>query len=169
MNARPGQHSQLSSLNLLFLALAVILIFWVDSLGKVQAQQVSMDTVNQIVKPVTEILEPYKTSNSQVARGVPLLHNDLDCEALPQDKQCQHETFKDSPMVGAGHHVRSQTDTPIIGILMQPVPESEQWQAEFSRLKSQIEQQELAQMLEEGTSKPLEVFPHKKFIEQTHV
>lgn len=38
-------------------------------------------------------------------------------------------------MVGAGHHVRAKTNTPIIGMLMQPIPDSEQWQAEFKRVR----------------------------------
>jgi len=46
----------------------------------------------------------------------------------------------DSPMNGAGHHVRAKTNTPIIGIMMQPIPsvdhgDSEVWENEFLRHK----------------------------------
>ena len=44
----------------------------------------------------------------------------------------------DSPMIGAGHHVRAKTNTPIIGILMQPIPSSKNgdsplWEKEFKK------------------------------------
>jgi len=32
--------------------------------------------------------------------------------------------MKHSPMVGAGHHVRAKTNSPVIGILTQPFPEN---------------------------------------------
>ena len=56
----------------------------------------------------------------------------LACETHKDDPQCGHETMHDSKMIGAGHHVRAETNTPIIGILMQPIPEvkdgnSERW------------------------------------------
>ena len=43
-------------------------------------------------------------------------------------------------MIGAGHHVRAKTNTPIIGILMQPIPQeklgdSPLWQQEFEKYK----------------------------------
>jgi len=42
-------------------------------------------------------------------------------------------------MIGAGHHVRVETNTPIIGVLMQPIPDvidgnSEKWGQEYERL-----------------------------------
>jgi hypothetical protein len=46
----------------------------------------------------------------------------IDCEKNAEDPQCKHEVLKDSPITGAGHHVRAKTDTPIIGILTQPIP-----------------------------------------------
>jgi len=43
-------------------------------------------------------------------------------------------------MQNAGHHVRAKTDSPIIGILTQPIPsvehgDSQLWQNEFDRLQ----------------------------------
>jgi hypothetical protein len=43
-------------------------------------------------------------------------------------------------MLGAGHHVRAETNTPIIGVLMQPIPDvkdgnSERWGQEYERLQ----------------------------------
>ena len=45
----------------------------------------------------------------------------------------------ESKMIGAGNHVRAETNTPIIGVLMQPFPEvkddnSERWNLEYERL-----------------------------------
>ena len=45
-------------------------------------------------------------------------------------------------MVGAGHHVRAKTNVPIIGIVMQPIPQEEHgdsplWKQEFERVKSE--------------------------------
>jgi len=42
-------------------------------------------------------------------------------------------------MIGAGHHVRAETDTPIIGVLMQPFPDvkdgnNEKWSKEYERI-----------------------------------
>lgn len=43
-------------------------------------------------------------------------------------------------MEGAGHHVRAKTNTPIIGILTQPIPrvendDSAKWMSEFQRIQ----------------------------------
>jgi hypothetical protein len=38
-------------------------------------------------------------------------------------------------MVGAGHHSRAKTNTPVIGILMQPIPDNEIWNKEYERLR----------------------------------
>jgi hypothetical protein len=42
-------------------------------------------------------------------------------------------------MVGAGHHSRAQTNTPVIGILMQPIPDNEIWNKEYEGLRKVIE------------------------------
>ena len=85
-----------------------------------------------------EALEPFKTDEFQHQRGVPVLHPELgkyrnisinryfpelDCSTNTEDPQCQHIVMAASPMLGAGHHVRAKTNTPIIGILTQPIPE----------------------------------------------
>ena len=46
--------------------------------------------------------------------------------------------MSDSPMIGAGHHVRAKTNTPIIGVMMQPIPsvefgDSALWEQEFKK------------------------------------
>ena len=59
-----------------------------------------------------------------------------------------------SPMVGAGHHVRAETNVPIIGILTQPVPTgNDVWSTEFDKIQK-----------EQGNEKPF-----KTFIESSHV
>lgn len=65
-------------------------------------------------------------------------------------------------MVGAGHHSRAKTNTPVIGILMQPIPDNEIWNKEYERLRKVIEDDS-----DEGED-------HRKhlksmFIETTHV
>ena len=59
---------------------------------------------------------------------------------MKEDPQCKHEVMRNSPMVGAGHHVRAKQNVPIIGILTQPIPsrehgDSELWEQEFDRIK----------------------------------
>ena len=103
-------------------------------------------------------MEPYKTHEGEFERGVPKSHDKqgklflfflklifdilIDCsdELMQDDPQCKHETFADSQMLGAGHHVRAETNTPIIGILMQPIPEESdgnqsKWNEEYERLQ----------------------------------
>ena len=113
------------------------------------------EVLTDIVKPIEEYLEPYKKVDIHHERGVPELHEEysklfsfhlirkifiliyylaLDCTQTPEDPQCSHEHFRESPMVGAGHHVRAKTNSPIIGILMQPIPQNEIWESEFERI-----------------------------------
>jgi hypothetical protein len=84
--------------------------------------------------------------------------------------------LKDKNITGAGHHVRAKTNTPIIGILTQPVPTSAQghnpmWENQFDNYKDQ----EFKNFLEDPTTIGDEtkvrddVFPQKQFIESTHV
>ena len=59
---------------------------------------------------------------------------------MKEDAQCKHEVMRHSPMVGAGHHVRAKSNVPIIGILTQPIPntqhgDSDLWEKEFERIK----------------------------------
>jgi len=61
---------------------------------------------------------PYKTHSGTVERGVPVIHEQLDCDIHREDPQCKDEEMAESPMIGAGHHVRTKTNTPVIGILM---------------------------------------------------
>jgi hypothetical protein len=82
-----------------------------------------------------------------------------------------HEIFANSPMLGAGHHVRAETNTPIIGILMQPIPEpkdgnSERWQKEFERLQFQSHQEALKA---QPHTKLDQIFPKKMYVESSHV
>jgi hypothetical protein len=70
-------------------------------------------------------------------------------------------------MIGAGHHVRAKTNTPIIGIVMQPIPQeklgdSPLWEQEFEKHK-QEEYQRLLKILPH--SKIEDVFPKGMFIE----
>lgn len=59
-----------------------------------------------------------------------------------------------SPMVGAGHHVRAKTNVPVIGVLTQPIPETnEAWNAQVDKVLETSEQE----------------YPNKQFIEATHV
>ena len=77
----------------------------------------------------------------------------------------------DSKMIGAGHHVRAETNTPIIGVLMQPFPEvkdgnSEKWVQEYERLQKL----RYAELLESHQHLTLEeVYPKKSYIEASHV
>lgn len=73
-------------------------------------------------KPIAKELEPYKVGSFNHERGVPHLHIDYNCEKMKEDPQCKHEVMRNSPMVGAGHHVRAKSNVPIIGILTQPIP-----------------------------------------------
>ena len=89
------------------------------------------------MQPLHDVLKPYQTYAGSRERGTPITHSDygklisggytlyLDCEKHPSDPQCKDETFKDSPMINAGHHIRSKNDSPIIGILTQPIPSEE--------------------------------------------
>ena len=148
------------------------------------------DALNSATKPITEALEPYKVYNSTHERGVPQVHDDLgkfqislrlttfeiDCEKTPSDPQCLHEVLKDKEIQGAGHHVRAKTNTPIIGIMTQPVPTSAQghhsmWENQFDNYKDQ----EFKNYLDDTTIDKDEarvrddIFPQKQFIENTHV
>jgi hypothetical protein len=62
----------------------------------------------------------------------------LDCKKHYDDPQCMHDTMHDSPMVGAGHHVREKTQNPIIGILTQPVQREGKWNEEFKRVQDKV-------------------------------
>ena len=65
-------------------------------------------------------------------------------------------------MVGAGHHVRAKTNTPVIGILTQPIPsESYQWQKEFERIENEVKSQETNTFHIQNLT--------GQFIESTHV
>lgn len=81
------------------------------------------------------------------------------------------EVLKDSPIKGAGHHVRAKTNTPIIGILTQPIPsavhgDSLMWETQFNNFK----EQEHKRMLDDDSTFMIEdVFPRGQFIENTHV
>lgn len=57
-----------------------------------------------------------------------------------------HDTMHNSPMVGAGHHVREKTQNPIIGVLTQPVHHEGKWQQEFLRVQDKVfkQRQDLA-------------------------
>ena len=64
----------------------------------------------------------------------------IDCDKHHEDPQCKDEEMADSPMIGAGHHVRAKTNTPIIGVMLQPIPESKNgdsplWEQEFENAK----------------------------------
>jgi hypothetical protein len=74
-------------------------------------------------------------------------------------------------MIGAGHHVRAETNTPIIGVLMQPIPDaidgnSERWGQEYERLQklrfAELEKDQPHITLED-------VYPKRSFIESSHV
>mmetsp|Transcript_11130 Transcript_11130/g.18678 ORF Transcript_11130/g.18678 Transcript_11130/m.18678 type:complete len:108 (+) Transcript_11130:168-491(+) len=95
------------------------------------AELLDLVKVQEFMKPFAEAMEPYKVAEFRHERGIPVIHDPLDCEENAEDPQCQHPQMSKSPMVGAGHHARAETNTPIIGILMQPVPVGSQWQAEF--------------------------------------
>ena len=63
-----------------------------------------------------------------------------DCAEHTEDPLCKNEVLKDLPIVGAGHHVRAKTNVPVIGILTQPIPstqngDSHRWMDEFERIK----------------------------------
>jgi hypothetical protein len=79
--------------------------------------------------------------------------------------------LRNSPIVGAGHHVRAKTNTPIIGILTQPIPSSVHgdsmlWETQFNKIKDQ----EYKKIIENDPMFDIdEVFPRGQFIETTHV
>lgn len=73
--------------------------------------------VDDFVQTLFKFIEPWKVQSSTYERGVPHVHEELDCEAHKDDPQCLHDKLHNSPMVGAGHHVRAKTENPIIGIL----------------------------------------------------
>lgn len=140
---------------------AMLLLASSTTIGEVHAQQHFEatlpsnfeETLSDAVAPLLDTLEPYKVYSGTHERGVPALHTaigklslqpssllDVDCAVHTSDPQCQDETMAGSPMVGAGHHVRAQTNTPVIGILMQPIPsedheDSPLWREEFERVK----------------------------------
>ena len=66
-------------------------------------------------------------------------------------------------MVGAGHHVRAKTNSPVIGILTQPFPENNQiWDSEIKRVKSIVEDHSSPEALHNTTV-------NGQFIETSHV
>lgn len=76
-----------------------------------------------------------------------MLFDKLDCEKHVNDVQCQHETFSDSPMNGAGHHVREKIQNPIIGVMTQPVhPDADDdlWTDEFKRIQQRMREEKTA-------------------------
>ena len=84
--------------------------------------------------------------------------------------------LKDSAIQGAGHHVRAKTQTPIIGVLTQPLPTAGQghdsmWENQFENYKTQefnaYDADKLADTDVEKT--PADIFPRKQFVENTHV
>ena len=79
------------------------------------------DQIASAFKPVFEMMEPYLAYETTIERGVPVIHDELDCSKTPSDIQCKHKVMAASPMVGAGHHVRAKTNVPVIGILTQPI------------------------------------------------
>lgn len=69
-----------------------------------------------------------------------------------------------SPMVGAGHHVRAKTNTPIIGILTQPIPEkASQWNDEYNRIKDAVN---ATRSRRESWKK---LFHKKAYVENSHI
>jgi len=74
-------------------------------------------------------------------------------------------------MIGAGHHVRAETNTPIIGVLMQPIPEvkdgnSDKWGLEYER----IQKMRYEELLRTEPHILIEdVYPKKSYIESSHV
>ncbi len=119
------------------------------------------EKIYSAIKPITDLAADYKTHSGTVERGVPVIHEELgkflflltyfysfltsififlDCEKHKEDPQCKDSEMADSPMIGAGHHVRAKTNTPIIGVMLQPIPESKNgdspiWEQEFERHK----------------------------------
>lgn len=79
------------------------------------------------------MLEPYKVGEGEHVRGIPTLHDELskwldsinllDCTKHTEDPLCKHEHFSENEMLGSGHHVRTKTAHPVIGILAQPIPD----------------------------------------------
>jgi len=78
-----------------------------------------------------------------------------------------HDTMHNSPMVGAGHHVREKTQNPIIGILTQPVQREGKWSEEFLRVQNKVwqDRQDMA-IFSENVIDP---FPGKQFVEASAV
>lgn len=81
------------------------------------------ETIVNALGPLWELVEPFKVYNGTIDRGIPAVHDDLDCSVTPDEIQCKHKVMASSPMVGAGHHVRAKTNVPVIGILTQPITE----------------------------------------------
>jgi len=81
------------------------------------------DTLVGALGPLWELVEPFKVHEGTIERGIPAVHDELDCGVTPEEIQCQHKVMASSPMVGAGHHVRAKTNVPVIGILTQPITE----------------------------------------------
>jgi len=96
------------------------------------------DKLNEQLEPVFDAMEPFKQGFINHERGVPFIHEPLDCKINVEDPQCKNETMASSPMVGAGHHVRAETNVPIIGVLTQPIPGGHNaWNAEFERAQQE--------------------------------
>ena len=74
-----------------------------------QAEHAAMfsDQIKHAFQPVFEMMEPFLVHQSNIERGVPAIHDELDCSKTPNDAQCKHKVMASSPMVGAGHHVRA--------------------------------------------------------------
>ena len=88
------------------------------------------------------------------------------------DLQCKHEDMRDSPMVGAGHHARENTQTPIIGVLTWPLPRTNitaadrLWNSKFNRIRQQLIDEKSAELGIPSNDDPLE---RKQYIEASHV
>lgn len=92
--------------------------------------------LESFLDPLREVLEPFKKAEFKLERGIPVLHENLNCSELVDDPQCLHPQMARSPIVGAGHHVRAHSNTPIIGILMQPLPQEQSWMDAYSQAKA---------------------------------
>lgn len=82
--------------------------------------------------------------------------------------------MKDKPIQGAGHHVRAKTNTPIIGILTQPLPTSAQghhsmWENQYENYKEQQYKSYLDDESIKDSKSRDDIFPMKQFIEATHI
>ena len=94
-----------------------------------------------------------------------------DCAEHTEDPLCKNEVLKDLPIVGAGHHVRAKTNVPVIGILTQPIPstqngDSHRWMDEFERIKKS----EWNKLKDSDSELNLEeLYPNQQFVEHSHV